>query len=66
MNTQVESQTQNGSDILVEWMRKKQIPVSLSNYLLYTFPDIENPTLDDLDAEQIEMIPEELLKGSSK
>ncbi len=61
MNTPEESTNQNGSDTLVEYLKEALIPVTLENWLNVAFPGKENPTLDDLEAEEIDQIPEFLL-----
>ncbi|MBG57940.1 MAG: hypothetical protein CMK46_06590 [Porticoccus sp.] len=61
MNTPVELPLQTGSDPLVEWMQEKQIPVTLKNYLDLAYPDLDNPTLEDLGEEEVANLPEEVM-----
>lgn len=61
MNTPVELPLQTGSDPLVEWMQEKQIPVTLKNYLDLAYPDLLNPTLENLSAEEIALLPDEVM-----
>ena len=54
-----------GLDPVVDWMKGRQIPLTLENYLHLAYPDLDDPTLDDLSAEQQADLPEELLPWNS-
>lgn len=57
------SDSLTGLDGMCRDMQKMGIPVTLENYLRLGF---EGRSLDELDAEELEMIPEQLLKQTRK